>query len=361
MAGPYCSMLLADAGARVIKIERPGGDFARKYDRGAGGESSIFAWLNRGKESICLDIKDPNDASILRRMLERADVMLCNLLPGALERHGFAAEGLRERNPGLISCAITGYGDSGEAAKRKAYDFLIQGESGLCAVTGTEDSPARVGVSITDLSTGLTALSAILRALLQRGRTGKGIDLSISMFDVIADWMNMPLMGHRHMGGYPGRTGLTHSFIAPYGAFVSGDGRQILLSIQSNREWAGFCERVLERPDLIRDPRFVDNADRFENREELSGIINAAFSRHGAESLAGLLDAAGIANSRLNSVEELSEHRLLRNLDISIGASAVRVADLPVRTDAGRKLEAPLLDAHGESLRREFGPGGSVE
>ena len=220
VAAPYCSLLLADAGARVVKIERPEGDFARNYDTGAEGQSTIFAWLNRGKESICLDLKKPNELNLIKSMLRKSDIFISNLAPGAVMRMGLDGEKLREFNKGLICCIITGYGTTGAAKDKKAYDFLVQGEAGLCAVTGTEETPSRVGVSIADLSTGLTAFSAILRALIQRGKNGRGFDVNISMFDVMADWMNMPLLVHRYMGSAPRRTGLQHSFIAPYGAFT---------------------------------------------------------------------------------------------------------------------------------------------
>ena len=226
VAAPYCGLLLADAGARVIKVERLEGDFARGYDAGADGESAIFAWLNRGKESVCLDMKQEADLAIMRTMLRQADVFISNLAPGAITRMGLDGSILRKDNPSLVTCQITGYGEGGAASKKKAYDFLVQAESGLCSVTGTEESPARVGVSLTDLSTGLTSFSAILRALIQRDKIGKGTDLSISMFDVMADWMNMALLAHRYMGA-PGRSGLQHGFIAPYGAFVCKGGEQV--------------------------------------------------------------------------------------------------------------------------------------
>jgi len=212
VAAPYCGLLLADAGARVIKVERPEGDFARGYDDGANGESTIFAWLNRGKQSVCLDLKQPDDLALVVKMVADADVLLSNLAPGALSRLGLDATALRQSNAGLITCAISGYGTTGNAAKKKAYDFLVQGEVGLSAVTGTQDAPARVGLPIADLSTGLTAYSAILRALIQRGRTGVGVDLDISMFDVLADWMNMPLLTHRYGGGAPARMTADRSY-----------------------------------------------------------------------------------------------------------------------------------------------------
>ncbi len=353
VAAPYCSMMLGDAGARVIKIERPEGDFARGYDRGAGGRSAIFAWLNRGKESLCIDLNDSGDAGLLRRILTKADVFLGNLAPGSLERRGFSGAALRKHNPGLITCSITGYGDA-EGAGRKAYDFLVQGESGLCSVTGTEEAPARVGLPITDLSTGLTAHSAILRALIQRTKTGLGTNLSVSMFDVMADWMNMALIGHRHLGGAPARSGLTHGFISPYGAYAAGDGGQVLLSVQNNREWAAFCREVIGRPELIEDDRFANNADRFANRTVLEELISGVFAGLSTAQVIQRLEPARIANARLNSVADLSEHSLLRNLTVRFGSAEVEVADLPVPGQGMRRAQVPAIDEHGDTIRREF-------
>ena len=354
VAAPYCGMLLADAGARVVKVERPGGDFARSYDRGADGQSTIFAWLNRGKESVCLDFDDADDARLLCSMLSEADVFLNNLAPGALERRGFGGEALRAENRGLICCDISGYGNEGKAAQKKAYDFLVQAESGICAVTGTEESPSRVGVSLCDIGSGLTAFSGILRALIQRGRTGEGVDLSISMFDVMADWMNMPLMGHRYFGPAPQRLGLTHSFVAPYGAFDAADG-QVLISIQNNREWRGFCETILEQPELADDARFADNPDRVANRDELTAIINAVFSQFDTDALLTKLDASRIACARLSSVADLSDHAFLRNLDLRFGGAEVSVADIPIRSDSARAIEVPGIGQHTAQIRSEFG------
>ena len=353
VAAPYCGMLLAEAGARVVKVERPGGDFARSYDRGADGQSTIFAWLNRGKESVCLDLDVAKDAEVLRAMLRQADVFSHNLAPGALERRGFSGEALRADNRGLICCDISGYGNEGEAAKKKAYDFLVQAESGICAVTGTADSPSRVGVSLCDIGSGLTAFSGILRALIQRGRTGEGVDLSISMFDVMADWMNMPLMAHRYFGPAPQRLGLTHTFVAPYGAFDASDG-QVLISIQNNREWRGFCESVLGQPGLGDDPRFADNPDRVANRDELTAIINAVFSRYDTDTLLETLEANRIACARLSSVADLSDHAFLRNLDLRFGAAEVSVADIPIRGDGARLTEVPEIGQHTAQIRSEF-------
>lgn len=354
VAAPYCGLLLANSGARVIKVERRDGDFARKYDSGAGGESAIFAWLNRGKSSVCLDLKDADDLALLRRMLGQADVFLCNLAPGALARLGLDEPDLMAANPGLILCTISGYGENGPGASKKAYDFLVQGEAGICAVTGQADAPARVGVSITDLSTGLTAYSGILRALIQRGRTGKGTRISVSMFDVMADWMNMPLMAHRYGKGAPGRTGLQHSFIAPYGAFTSADGAQVLLSIQNNREWAAFCADVMDAPELTDDARFRDNPDRYANREMLDALVNARFGTLDRAEIVRRLDAAKIANATLNSVADLSEHPFLRNVTATFSGHDLSMAGLPMPSDDGEPGVVPKLGADTGAIREEF-------
>ena len=354
VAAPYCGLLLADAGARVIKIERPDGDFARGYDKGVGGQSAIFAWLNRGKESVCLDLDDNGDRTLLTDILARADVFVHNLAPGALDRRGLGALTLRERNPRLINCEITGYGRSGVGASKKAYDFLVQAESGLCAVTGSADAPSRVGISICDIATGLTAFSAILRAIIQRSRTMQGVDLSISMFDVLAEWMNMPLVFHRCLGQAPQRMGLSHALIAPYGAYATRDRSLILIAVQNNREWRNFCEHILKRPELTTDVRFRDNPDRVANRASLDDAINSVFSNIDRANLINELNQARIACAQLSSVEDLSNHELLRNLEIQFGDAKLTVADLPVPTDRARALHVPLLDQHGDAIRREF-------
>ena len=354
VAAPYCGMLLADAGARVIKIERPGGDFARIYDRWAEGESAIFIWLNRGKESICLDMKSEADMALLRRMAEQADVLLSNLAPGAMERYGLTGAILRKANPGLITCMLSGYGRSGKAGRKKAYDFLVQAESGVVAVTGTPEQPVRVGISMTDLSTGLTAFSAILRALHQRHRTGAGIDLQVNMFDVMTDWMNMALLGYRYSDVAPQRYGLTHSFVAPYGAYHCRDGRQVMLSIQNDREFTDFCVQVLKQPELAADPRFKHNPERYQNREALADIINAVFSSYDKDEIIEMLEDTRIACASLNSVQEVSEHEFLQNRKVQMGDKFIDIADLPVRRAAGSVTMAPELDEHGSKIREEF-------
>ena len=354
VAGPYCGMLLADAGARVIKIERPGGDFARIYDRWAEGESAIFIWLNRGKESICLDIKSGEDMALLQNMAAKADVLLSNLAPGAMERYGLIGAQLRKANPGLITCMLSGYGRDGKAGRKKAYDFLVQAESGVVAVTGTPEEPVRVGISMTDLSTGLTAFSAILRALHQRHRTGKGVDLEVNMFDVMTDWMNMALLGYRYSDVAPQRYGLTHGFVAPYGAYQSKDGRQVMLSIQNDREWSDFCLQVLRQPDLVEDPRYKHNPERYKNRVALAEIINAAFAAYDKDDIIEMLEDTRIACASLNSVAEVSEHEFLQNRTVQMGDKIIDIADLPVRRAAGSVTCAPVLDEHGAMIRKEF-------
>lgn len=354
VAAPYCGLLLADAGARVIKVERPEGDFARRYDKAVDGESVVFAWLNRGKESIALDLDSPDDAALLRVLLRRADVFLHNLAPGALVRRGFDGATLRRRNVGLITCEITGYGHGAAAAGRKAYDFLVQAESGVCAVTGTPEQPARVGISIADIGSGQTAFSAILRALIQRGRDGKGMDLSLSMFDVLADWMNMPLLAERYLDCKPLRSGLRHTLIAPYGAYATGDAGQVLISIQSDREWRVFCGEILDRPELGSDPRFHDNTSRVANRVAMDAIIAPVFAAATAAEMLERLSAARIAAAALSSVADLSHHELLRELTVRFGAAEVKLADLPVRIDGARPLIVPRLDQHGAAIRAEF-------
>ena len=354
VAAPYCGLMLADAGARVIKIERKEGDFARGYDRGANGNSVFFSWLNRGKESIAIDLNSDDDEALLRSMLEKADVFLHNLAPGALARRGFGGDALREHNPGLITCEINGYGSSGPGARKKAYDFLVQAESGICAINGTREQPARVGISICDIASGQTAFSSILRALIQRGRTETGIDISIAMFDVMADFMNFPLLAHRYLGGAPERMGLTHALIAPYGAYrVKGDG-QILIAIQSDREWCTFCDAVLGQPELGQDPRFVNNTERVRHRDVKDETINAVFGRYDIDQITQLLDDAQIACGRLSSVEDLADHALIRNQVADFDGVEVTMADLPVVTDGVRPTVVPVLDQHGSSIRKEF-------
>jgi itaconate CoA-transferase len=354
VAGPYCSLLLADAGARVIKLERPEGDFTRGYDKGADGQSTWFAWLNRGKESVVIDYRQADDAALMHRLIAGADVFLHNLAPGALDRRGFSPEALRRHNPGLINLQISGYGSEGAAAEMKAYDFLVQAESGVCTVTGTAENPSRVGVSICDIATGLTAFSAILRALLQRSKTGIGVDISISMFDVMTEWMNMPLLAHRYMPAKPARMGLTHALLAPYGAYVCGDGGQILIAIQNNREWVVFCDQILGKPEFGTDARFASNADRVANRAALDVEVNRVFTASDRQTVADRLQKAKIAWSHLNDLDDVANHPLLRQITAQFGGFAVDLVDLPVKTDTARPQNVPQLGQHSAAIRQEF-------
>lgn len=354
VAAPYCGLLLADAGARVIKIERDGGDFARSYDRAANGGSAYFVWLNRGKESIVLDLVAAEDLALLRRMLAKADILLQNLAPGSLERKGLSGPDLRKHNPGLITCEITGYGREGPYATMKAYDLLVQAESGLCSLTGSPESPARVGISICDIATGLTAFSAILRALLLRGRTGTGSDLSIAMFDVMADWMNVPLLYERYATAAPRRMGVRHPTLAPYGLYRTADGDEILIAIQSDREWQAFCADVLGQPELGTEKHFRTNEDRVRNRAEMDEFIERYFAGYSRGELLDLLRRKRIACASLNSVADLNRHAQLRNQKAVFDAGEALLADLPVRIDGERPARVPALDEHGARLREEF-------
>ncbi len=332
VAAPFATSRLADAGAEVIKIERPEGDFARGYDDVAAGQSSYFVWLNRGKTSVALDLRLEGGRAELARLLQDADVLVQNLKRGALGRLGFTPERLARDYPRLITCAITGYGEGGPMADRKAYDLLIQAESGLCSITGGPSEPARVGMSIVDVATGATAHAAILEALIARGITGRGAAISISMFDVMAEWMTVPLLNHEG-GKSPKRVGMAHPSISPYSAFETRDGQLILISIQSDREWRSLCEHFLRRPELGRDPRFATNVARVANRPETDGIVAEAFAAmpH-AEALAAL-DRADVAMASVNDMAGLSGHPHLRRIavdtpngPVSYPAPAPRVA-----------------------------------
>ena len=356
VAAPYATSHLADAGARVIKVERSEGDFARAYDHVAGGECAWFVWLNRGKESIVLDFKDTGDAAVLRRMIGRADVFVQNLAPGAAARAGFGSDELRRRHPRLITCDISGYGESGPYREMKAYDFLVQCESGLASVTGSPESPSRVGVSVCDIGAGLNAYGGIMEALYARERTGRGGGIAVSLFDGMADWMTVPLMHYEHGGAAPARTGLSHAMIAPYGAYPVGDGGQVVIAIQNEREWARFCAAILGAPALARDPRFDGHAARLANKPALDALIVAAFRRHDVESLGAALRAAAIAFGRLNGVAELARHPQLRRASVATPSGPVTIVAPPARHGArGQGLgPVPALGAQSCAIRAEF-------
>jgi itaconate CoA-transferase len=315
VAAPFCSSRLADAGAHVIKVERPEGDFARGYDAAAKGQSSYFVWLNRGKDSVVIDLATEQGRAELERLIAGADVLLQNLKPGSMDRLGFSRERLRKDYPRLICCTITGYGDSGPYADRKAYDLLIQAESGLASITGGPDGPSRVGLSIVDIATGATAHAAILEALIGRGRSGQGADIRISMFDVMADWLTVPLL-NSEAGNPPKRIGLAHPSIAPYGVFRSRDGKDILISIQSEREWKTLCAKVLDKPDLPADPRFANMVERVRNRALTDGIVAACFGAMTRDELLAKLTAADIAFAEVNTMADLTIHPHLRRIEV---------------------------------------------
>lgn len=308
VAAPYASGRLADAGARVIKVERPEGDFARGYDALVHGESAYFVWLNRGKQSICLDLKAKADAAVLGAMLEKADVFIQNLAPGVISRLGFDPQALRAAYPRLITCSISGYGDEGPYRDLKAYDLLVQAESGLSSITGNEAGLARVGVSVCDIAAGMTAFQAILQALFARERSGVGQHISVSLYHALADWMNVPYLQYVYGGKAPDRAGLNHPTIAPYGAYACGDGKAVLFSIQNEREWMLFCADVLGLPDLAADPRFASNPDRVAHRPALDEIIRAVFADVPREAMVARLEAARIAYGRVSTMEDVARH-----------------------------------------------------
>ena len=354
VAAPMCTCRLADAGARVIKIERPEGDFARGYDDLVHGECSYFVWLNRGKESIVLDLAKSGDKALLGAMLARADIFVQNLKPGAVSKLGFPFAKLRREHPRLICCSISGFGESGPHAMRKAYDMLIQAESGLASITGTAE-PARVGVSVVDIASGMNAYEAILEALIARERTGEGAELSISMFDAMADWMTVPLL-QEEAGAPPQRMGLAHTSISPYGAFRSRDGIAILISIQSDREWRVLAEKILGDAALAADPAFATNVERVKRRAETDGRVAAVFGALDADALELKLAAADIAFARVNGPAELARHPHLRR--ISIGTPSGPVAyPAPAAQRAGAERHygpVPALGQHTEKVRAEF-------
>jgi itaconate CoA-transferase len=355
VAAPQCTCRLADAGARVIKVERPEGDFARTYDFVVHGESANFVWLNRGKQSVVLDLGKADDKALLENLLAKADVFVQNLKPGALAKLGFVVARLRKDYPRLICCSISGYGETGPYAQRKAYDLLIQAESGVSSVTGGPEGPARVGVSIVDIAAGLNAYEAILEALIARSRTGAGAEISISMFDAMAEWMTVPLL-HQESGNPFRRIGLAHATIAPYGVFKAGDGAEILISIQNDREWRVLAEKVLGDAALANDPKFATVVSRVKHRSETDAKVAAAFAKHDVETLMQKLQAADIAFARLNDSALLSKHPHLRRIVVATPSGPVSTpAPAPLRAGEARSYGAiPALGEHSELIRQEF-------
>lgn len=356
VAAPYCSSRLADAGARVIKIERSEGDFARGYDIAAKGLSSYFVWLNRGKQSLVADIKQPADAALLHRILARADVFIQNLAPGAAGRAGFGSSDLRARYPRLITVDISGYGDTGDYATMKAYDLLVQAESGLAMITGHPAGPGRVGVSACDIACGMAAHAGVLEALIERGITGNGKGLKVSLFDGMADWMNVPLLFFEGTGRAPERLGLAHPSICPYGAFATSDGALVLISIQNEREWVEFCTRFLGQPDLPQRDGFQTNVIRVANRATVDAHVAAAFVSLSRDQAAQKLRAANTAYGFVNDVRAFSHHPALRRAVVQTPNGEVAIAAPPVLfSDGVRSLgPVPAIGEHSDTIRAEF-------
>ena len=351
VAAPFCSSRLADAGADVIKVERPEGDFARGYDAAAKGQSSYFVWLNRGKESVVVDLATKDGRAELEALIASADILLQNLKPGSMDKLGFSLERLRKDYPRLICCTITGYGDTGPYAHRKAYDLLIQAESGLASITGGPESASRVGLSIVDIATGATAHAAILEALIGRGRTGQGADIRISMFDVMADWLAVPLL-NSEAGNPPKRMGLAPPSIAPYGVVRSGDGTEILISIQSEREWKKLCAEVLDQPDLPNDPRFANMVERVRNRALTDKTVGDIFATMTRDQLLKGLAEADIAFAEVNTMADLSVHPHLRRIDVDT-PNGVVAYPAPAAIFVGEERQYGAVPAIGENKGNE--------
>lgn len=362
IAAPFCTRQLADLGARVIKVERPGaGDFARAYDERVNGMSSHFTWVNRSKESLTLDLKQESALAALKKLLKTADVLVQNLAPGAAARMGLTAELLQKDNPGLILCDISGYGNNGPYRDKKAYDLLIQSEAGFLSVTGTPETPSKAGNSIADIAAGMYAYTNVLAALLQRGKTGKGSTIDVSMLESLGEWMSYPLYYAYEGAAPPPRNGASHATIYPYGPFKAGDGGTVMLGLQNDREWVLFCEVVLENQALAKDERFDKNFKRNERRDELLSIIDACFSKLTTQQVIAKLDQAQIANARLNDMQGLWGHDQLKARDrwVQVGSP---VGPIPAMLPPGsndsfdyRMDEIPAVGQHTEAILTELG------
>ena len=360
VAAPVCTARLCEAGARVIKIERDSGDFARGYDSVAGGDSSYFVWANLGKESLVLDFKEPEDAALLHRILAQADVFVQNLAPGALARAGFASETLRQRYPKLVTCDISGYGSNESVQSMKAYDLLVQAESGLVSISGGKNELGRVGVSICDINAGMNAHAGILEALINRDKTGNGGGIEVSLFGTAADWMTVPLLHHDYGGKAPGRAGLNHPSIAPYGGYDTRDGQVVIVAIQNEREWQRFCKTVLELPEIVSDKRFDTNSHRVANRPQLDEIISGVTLTLSRDEFINRLLSADVAYGSVNSIADLSGHPALTRREgisshgkpVSLPSRAIHhLAPIQATEDPYR---APRIGEHSESIRQEF-------
>lgn len=356
LSAPLASCRLADGGARVIKVERESGDFARDYDEVVNGESTYFVWANRGKESVRIDIKSVEGRELLLRMISKADVFIQNLSPGSLKRLGLHSAALRERFPQLITCDISGYGEEGEYASMKAYDNLVQAETGLIDVTGDGEMRAKTGISIADISTGIQAYAAILEAVIQRSQTGEGVAIKLSMFDALADWMMVPWLHQKYGGAAPPRSGVHHAAIAPYGPFKITCGREMMIGIQNEREWKSFCDVVMDGEISADDERFNSNPKRVERTGLLKELIANRFERFSRPELLTKLKEARIAYADLNSMEQFEHHPLLRTVQVPTGAGFAEMADFPARVAGFERKFGPVpsLGEHEQSIKKEF-------
>ncbi|MCP4335107.1 MAG: CoA transferase [Gammaproteobacteria bacterium] len=359
VAAPFCSNRFAHAGARVIKIERADGDFARGYDDVVHGESAYFVWLNQGKESLVANIKETDDSELLQRILARADVFIQNLAPGAAARAGFGSEELLKRYPRLVCCDISGYGDSGEYSRMKAYDLLVQCESGMASITGTADAPGRIGVSACDINCGQQAYAAILESLIERESSGSGSVVKVSLFDGMAEWLAVPLLHYDYGGKTQPRVGINHATISPYGAYRCRDQRDIVLAIQNEREWFNFCEQVLGDATLASDARFSSNVARVNHRADVDALISGVFSQLDQADAIERLRSGGIAYGRLNDMAGLADHPQLRRVRVETPSGAAEVVGVAAmrsgETEETRKV--PCLGEHSQQIRDEFSRG----
>jgi itaconate CoA-transferase len=361
VAAPFATRQLADLGARVIKIERPDGDFARAYDTTVNGMASHFVWLNRSKESVVLDLKQPFACDVMEKLLERADVFIQNLAPGAAERLGLGTASLRQRYPRLIGCNISGYGTSGPFKDRKAYDLLVQSETGLLSITGTPDTPSKVGISIADIAAGMYAYSGILSALLVRARTGEGVAVDTSLFDALGEWMGYAAYYTSYSGQPPLRSGASHAAIAPYGPFASQDGEAVYLGIQNEREWLRFCADVLRQPRLVDDVRFSSNSSRVVHRAELDAIIASVFMALSGAEIRQRLDEGAIANAQMNTMQQFLDHPQLtardrwRTVESPVGTLRALLPPVTIEGVDPVMARIPAVGENTEAVLRELG------
>tara|TARA_B100000989_G_scaffold5494_1_gene3818 strand:- start:718 stop:1854 length:1137 start_codon:yes stop_codon:yes gene_type:complete len=356
VAAPYASGKLAQAGARVIKIEREEGDFARRYDTDVNGLSAYFVWLNHGKESVCLNIKDAEDFLILKNIISNSDIFIQNLMPGATNRLGISSESLRKKYPSLITCDISGYGQNGPYSKMKAYDLLVQAESGLANINGSSQEPGRVGVSVCDIAAGMTSFQAILQALIARNKTGLGRGIEVSLFHSLADWMNVPYLQTVYGKRKIKRAGLHHATIAPYGVYKCKQDEQILISIQNEREWSSLCSLVLDKTDLIEDDNFSNNSKRVINRNRLDQIINDIFGTMSRNDIMKKLQDADIAYGQLSTIEDLNKHPQSNFISVQTSEGEISLLS-PGAVISGEEItfgKVPLLGEHTDKIKNEY-------